>query len=494
MFKIENASGDLKKFPVSEENYIAYQASLQLADAGPTGTASLNNNGSGDNVGTFTDTAFAEAIGSTNLATVTTTSTLYQTTGTAVETGSSFFKPLIATGNYDFKTANDTEFNEIIDRIISVIFTNDFPGSYQLASSSPGSDWSIAISNIFTDTRTDGTSVQYNIYKKITMTPPSGAKPARYKDNNGTFDGIQEMSNAEIKYTFGQRAKNRIIATGIGKYQLRNSTQGSPTDPGTWKTVGTATDTKQTTADVNYTRTSVGDYTRNSTTTFAAVYVGDYATTYLGNYIGDYQAAYQRAYEGNYLTNFTRDRTQNFTGNFIGNFLGNYLGDYRRAYVGDYEGPALIQDQVYNGFIRVSTAYARNYDDGTASINYTTGQSYSPDSTAQYVPNYQRNSVVDYQRNFTRTSTRDSTVGFIGNFIGNYEGAFTRISNVDYTIEYLTDFIGNYATEYLKDYEGNYVGDFLGNYLGNYVGDFLGETIQAAPETIDTYTLYVRIS
>ena len=46
--------------------------------------------------------------------------------------------------------------------------------------------------------------------------------------SNLIFRGLQEMTDAEIKYTFGQRAKTRIMngSLGVGTYLIKSATQG----------------------------------------------------------------------------------------------------------------------------------------------------------------------------------------------------------------------------------------------------------------------------
>ena len=76
------------------------------------------------------------------------------------------------------------------------------------------------------------TVATYNIYQRQTLeSPPTAVRPVALKRSSGgsgTFQGIQEMSDAEIKYTFGQRAKTRIMNgnKGVGTYILNSSATG----------------------------------------------------------------------------------------------------------------------------------------------------------------------------------------------------------------------------------------------------------------------------
>jgi hypothetical protein len=163
-------------------------------------------------------------------------------------------------------------FNEVVDRLVAYMFANSYPGTYQLGSSSPGGTYDTHLAAIFSDTRTDGTTVAYNIYQVQSLAvPPSAVRPIKLNDASGN---LKEMSDAEIKLTFGQRVKTRIMAAanGIGAYQLRTSGEGVPVATGTWVAKGTATDTRNTTADANYS----ADYSAGYDGTYSAVYSANY--------------------------------------------------------------------------------------------------------------------------------------------------------------------------------------------------------------------------
>lgn len=405
-----DANGNLTKITHAEENYIAYQIGLRFSTgatalAGTT-QAGLKASGTGTTVGTLTNTSFDDAVGSHDgsITTTSTTVTLKQTTGTAGETGADFHKPMIfdrsATGDVvALKAANDTELNTIVDRILLKTFANEHPGCRRLAASSPGGDWTAGLSNVFTDTRTDGTSINYTIWVKTSGTAPTKIVPQILHND---FD-LKAMDEAEIQYTFGQRAKTRVTATGIGTYQLRNASQGVPTDSGTWVAKGTATDTKQQTADQNYNRTSTGNFVGN----YDGQYQGNYVGNYDGNFVGDYVGNYDGQYVGEY------------TGNFVGNFTGNYVGTSTRD----------------------STRTRITYFGGGNPSGYFLG-----------------NFIGNYEGTSTRASSRTST----SVFSGNYDGQYTRDSLGDYGGTFTRDSIGNYDGQYTTDSTQNFVGNYAG--------------------------------
>jgi hypothetical protein len=481
LLKIDDANGNLKKITATEENYLAYQAGIQLAQAGISKVASLST-GSGATVGTYTDTKFDQAVGThpgSSLTTTTTNTTIYQNTGTAPE-DPPFAKPVLWDKDPgEIEAANDTQLNAIVDRLLLTIFASDYPGTYRLATSAPSGDYSAHLSNVFTDTRTDGTSVDYTIWKRQTMTPPTVVKTVKLQGTNGD---LQQMSTVEMQATFGQRAKTRIMSTGIGTYQLRSSADGAPTDPGTWVAKGTATDTKQQTADQNYTRDSTRISTRDSTQNFTRIsqsnYVSNYGAVYDGDYVGttqyiaaDYVGEYAGTYSGaDFVGNYTADT---YTGNYVATYTGpdTYLGNYLTNFTSQFAA-CVNFTTFYNG-------YARDF---RALVVYD--GNFARDFVGDYV------GPADYSTDYLGEYTGD----FIGNYISNYEGDYAGDYTPNYVgpITYVGQYDAAYQNEYTGDYTGDYVGNFIGDYLGNYIGDYAGETIQSSNETIETYTLYVR--
>jgi hypothetical protein len=397
--KLEGGTGDLKEMTTGEEAWLAYQAGLQLAASTTSDVAALTTSSGGTSIGSYTNTFFNEPVGThpgSSITSGSTTTIVYQNTGTASEASVDFHRPIRWNGS-GFEEMDNTELNTLVDRLLSLVFANNYPGDYQLGSSSPGATYDTHIAGVFSDTRTDGTVVTYNIYQRQSIaSPPTEVKSVKVFNDTTSFDGLKEMSNTEIATTLGQRMKTRIMssANNIGAYQLRTSVQGAPGDPGTWSARGTATDTKNTTSDVNYSETYsavysatytrdrtqnfVGTYTRDRTQNFIGNYVnpdainyqrnrivnrvGDSPTTgfssftpassqtFVGDYIGDYLGP--ASYAGDYIGNFLGE----YAGDYVGNFLGEYEGNYGGDYLGDYLGLTI---QSSNQTIETYTLYVR---------------------------------------------------------------------------------------------------------------------------------------
>jgi hypothetical protein len=392
--KLNATGGDLREMTTTEEQYLAYQAGLQLGDMTASDVSALNPTAGGTNIGAYSNTFYNQAVGThpgSSLSIGTTTTTLYQNTGTASATG--ITRPTrFTTSGTRLDEYNDTNYNEIADRLIGIIFVNEYPGCYRLGTSAPSGDWDTHIATVFSDTRADGASVAYNIYQRQAMTAPTAIKPVKLNDASGN---VKEMSDAEIKLTFGQIVKTRIMssANNIGAYQLRSSAAGVPVAGGTWAAKGTATDTRNTTSDVayvatysadysatytgNYTTNFTGTYTRNRTanraTDFSANYSNPNAVNYtsrggtawyytgtqgfIGVYIGNYLGpgpSYLGNFVGDFIGDFVGNYVGDYTGDFIGDYLGNYVGNYEGNYAGETLGSGTATIETYTLYLRTA--------------------------------------------------------------------------------------------------------------------------------------------
>ena len=62
---------------------------------------------------------------------------------------------------------------------------------------------------------------------------------------------------------------------GVGTYILNSSATGAPSETGTWVAKGTATDTRHTTTDTDYTQDFVGTFEQDFVGTFTGTFVGE---------------------------------------------------------------------------------------------------------------------------------------------------------------------------------------------------------------------------
>ena len=525
--KILNANGDIKRFTAPEENFVAYQASLRLAYDDSDKAAQLSTL-SGTTIGSFTDTFFNQSVGAhpgSALSTGSTTYTVKQRTGSNLDSDSTYFRAPINVNNVGGNIAamSQAEWTDLSFRLAKIITTNEYPGTYRLGSSTPSGDYSVHLSNVFVDTQTDGTNVNYNIYKRTAMTAPTKVNPLSLRKINGdsgAYDGIQAMDSDQMVYTFGEHLKRYIMSSSnnIGAYQIRSSAQGAPSVTGTWTARGTATDTKKQTTDTDY----AGDYAGN--------YIGDFTGDYIGDFVGEYTRNSTNDSTVNSTATSTRNSTSVYTGNYTGDFVGTYTGDFVGAYTGDFIGTYTgdftgdysgiytnpnAQDFVADAYVGTFTGpgpiaylgnYTGNYLGPDASIINYTRTRYSMVTETDYIGNY----AAEFYGNFEGAYTRNSTADAAENFTTVVAENFTADAAKNFTTVVAEDYTGDFTGNYIGDFTGNFIGDFIGNYEGiyttnstvnstttyegNYTGNYFGETIVSASETVETYTLYVRVS
>jgi len=297
------------------------------------------------------------------------------------------------------KEMSDAELDIVVQRLLLKIFANDLPGQYRLATVSPGAQWSEFIADVFEDTRGDGSLVTYSIWVKTTATVPTVVKPISplRQPLTNKFQGIKDLNDLELEMTFGERMKQVIQDTGIGKYQLRSSADGPPTDPGTWEARGSAIDT-------NLTYESETAYISTDS------YDINYASQYQGSYVPDYIGEYIDTYESNYLGEYGATYTSSYTGNYEATYIGTFSGDYAQSYIGDY----LLE-------------YAQSYESGYE---------------GEYVPNY---SGLTVEEQYTTIYEAEDAIEF-------YASAYAELYG-DLPVIYT----GNYVTQYVEEvYTGNF--------------------------------------
>jgi len=492
---------DLREFDSDGLNYLAYQGSLLLAEIDSSQPSALCkifvDSSTNTRIGGFADTFYNQAVGThpgSSLTIGSTTYDLYQTKGTASEADSDVRSPLkqgIA-GDSDLSEQISSEIDTLADDLVSRIMAYQYPGAFKLGSSVPDSDYTLYSSNIFTDTQTSGTVTNYNLYIRNAFslgTPPSAVRSVairRSAGKTGDYQGIQEMTDRQIKYTFGQRAKTRIMSQDsandlkIGRYLLKSSADGAPTNTGTWQARGTAVDTRKTTADADYTTDFEGIvYETTYETTFTGNYIGDF----VGDFVGDFEGAYTSDYTNpddpaldstlnstqNSTSDFVEDYTGDFVGNFVGDFLGpvtytgdfvgtyvgdftgNFIGDFTGNFIGDFLGPIAYEGTYINpdgiGYINVDAinyqgpiTYTGNYTNVNAiaytnvnAINYYgPGPTFYGPGPTYYGPSPNR--ATDYTRDSTRNRySAPAETFYLGNYIGNFVGNFTNINGIAYT-------------------------------------------------------------
>ena len=223
---------------------------------------------------------------------------------------------------------------------------------------------------------------------------------------------------------------------------------------------------------------------------------------------------------------YSKSTPGNFTGQNPGSFTGpaQRVEPINRVAPGNFLGP--VTSQFTSGVTQFTTqvtyyepgtftgtvAVGGNFEGGLFSTNYATGQferftnflgtrqfAGSRNFAAQYTSAAgQFEGTFAGSRSFTgqytgdRTFTGNRTFAGSRNFSAQYSGVRNYTGNFGGTV--FTDFAGTRATTYTNQYTGQYATQYTGQFTSQYSNQFTGETLVAITETIETYTLYCRIS
>lgn len=254
-----------------------------------SGTAELNvvqgGSAGADEIGTFTDRQRTESVG-THPAAGTTTEVVHRFNQVSAVVGESGqINPLRWT-NTSVDEMTDSEIDsDLLDEVIAAMVTEDTHtvGQYKIDTSTPaGGTWTARYT--IPDQQTDGTTVNYYLWQKTAPSTNAGSDtnmPLRV-DADGN---IEEMTVSEVE-TLVPAFRNRIIASGIGKYLLESTT---PVAAGTWVQMGgTMTDQLKNIVSENYAGAYTGSYIGYYDRFFSGFLNGAYAGTYSGTYYGEY--------------------------------------------------------------------------------------------------------------------------------------------------------------------------------------------------------------
>lgn len=367
-------------------------------------------------IGTFVDTYYNSDAGDHPIGTSvsTATYTFYQDLQSATE---SLTRPIEFSAS-SFQEQTDVSLDaDLISTALSNLVSIGV-GSYQLSPSIPtGGTWT-NIATITNTLDTNETNVTYLWRKTAPDTAPSTVRPV--KINPTTPVSVKEMSDAEIQ-TLTERLRNRIVATGIGRYAIQST---APVSGGTWVSAGLQfVDTTRTISDISYSGTYVGSYLGTYQGTYAGFATSAFSGSYSGGYTGSYTGTYAGAYQRVTAINVPKTRSQTFIGYYArvtrsGNYVGIYQG---RRQFGTSQGPLNNYSGTYAGFYE--TAFQRN------NIQYYTGV---------------------YQGLYTGFYGGTREKAFAGTYTGAYTGAYT----------------GTRPESYTGAYEGSYQGSYIGAYAG----------------------------
>ena len=242
--KIKSTEGGtflgLQEMQTTEMDYAVHQILTEFATS-LTGSGTININGDGTSMGSFTDTSLSGDLSEGDhpgpFSTASSTFTLKQNLESVAET--SMITPLFLNDSgYAAEHSNNLN-STLVSRALANLTSNGL-GSYYLSATNPNASLYTDSGFTITDSRFSGNTtdqVVFKLWRKTTgVSAPSTVRTSKLYNNSN----IQEMSDTDIK-TLAARLRNQIKDTGIGQYKLSAS---NPAGAGeTWVQVGsTVTD------------------------------------------------------------------------------------------------------------------------------------------------------------------------------------------------------------------------------------------------------------
>jgi len=269
--KVDNSNSQfsLREMSDFDIEYIIYRVLFEFANS-QSGPGTINIDGNGTQIGTFTDTSRPYSVGEHPIGTDIQTNNIFFYQDRSSITPNPSARPVIWTDSV--KASSDSELTARVISSSAAELVNGGIGSYILSPSTPANGSWIIIDS-FNDTSADGTQV-FNLYRKVNDTEPPAVRPL--KTDGG---GLREMTDSEIA-SLVDNLRDYINNTGIGYYALQPS---APTD-GTYVEAGSASDLRNEIADENY----VGAKTYTGTQSFTRFFSGTTGGTFTGerNFVG----------------------------------------------------------------------------------------------------------------------------------------------------------------------------------------------------------------
>ena len=447
-------NGGVQEASNAELEYLTKLLLVKMSTESGSGdnTGDLNIDSAGSSVGTFVDNFANAEIGShASPGYSSTTYTFKQNTATSSESG---IHPLITHDGDNsnpgtIRIVNDAEVNAIMDLALAEIAkantTFAAPGTYYISSSSPSISGTWVAQDTFYDELTDHANdddekVTYKLWRKTSY------------DNSVTAIQLLKQINGNLKVqtedeldNYTNRLRNRIIATGVGKYVFQTSAPGT----GTWVARGSATDRKPDITSVQYTGTYSAQYEGSYSREFARQFSQQFAREFSGQYESQYTRQFQRVYEGQYAEAFTQQFSRGTVGSQYerAQYGRTFTGQYDRATPGpQYDGPQYTRetpgDQYDAQYTRIATAQYTAVYGRTFSAQYSrqygrsfTGSVYSPSYTrvyeGSYTPKFQRVYSAQYTRYYDRANYPRQYAGT--GFSVSYALAYTRYYSTQYS-------------------------------------------------------------
>tara|TARA_B100001939_G_scaffold334663_1_gene335895 strand:- start:23245 stop:24462 length:1218 start_codon:yes stop_codon:yes gene_type:complete len=299
---------------------------------------------------------------------------------------------------------------------------------------------------------------------------PLRVKASSYPVSSSNFQGLQEMTDAEIRNYYAAVLTEDFATNtdGTGTAELNVTTDGS----GSGTTIGTATDTKRTEA--------VGTHPASGGTTTVTTYTAKQVNAAASESITNRPLGYE--------TSGTTGANQFNDSELDTDILDKVIAD-------------MVTENTYTvGQYKLATSapsggtWTSRYTITNTEVDGTTTNYYIWQKTAATTAKVSNNKPVKYDsgvKEMTEAEMEQITPNLrnriIDNTIGTYKlqasspsgGTWVRMGDYYYDTRkeissqgYEGSYTGNYTGGYTgaKNYAGSYSGDYSGNYTGNYSG------------------------
>ena len=468
--KVYNSGADLQEMTATEIDSMIVPLVLQefasnnVYNVRGNCTAYANNDG---NIGSFDNRFRNDDVGDHPISAAnftTTTWSLFQEQTNISSTASVVYPTkYISSGNklQQMSTADLTA--TILARVSNYWKTTLYPvGGYYFGTAAPDADTWIYAGDALTETYRqvgDDSAIVYRLWRKTAPNTTSGSRPVYNRSGN---DGVQEMSDADIK-SLAAEWRNYLMNSGVGEdigyYEL--VTGVSAPAIGTWVQAGAYTDYLTDTADVIYSQGYEGIYSQ--------MYEGIYSGQYLGLYSGQFTGIYSGQFTGIYSGQFTGIYSGQFIGLFSRGYEGFYSQGYSGGYAGGYQGPYM------GGY---ETGFTQTYGSGSEVPN---------PQTSSEGPTYMHIYSGVYSGIYSGTYSGQ----YSNQYAGFYSNQFEGIYSMGFQGIYSTGFEGFYSSGFEGYYSQMYVGIYSGQYSGFYSNQYTGKTVLASLDAGD-YTFWKR--
>ena len=483
--KVINSGSDLQEMTDAEIDSMIVPlvlqefASNQTYNARGNATAYANNSG---NAGTFDHRLRNDDVGDHPISAVnfsTTTWSIQQEQSNSTSLSNVIYPTKWVTSGGKLQQMSTAELQAtILARVANHWKTTTYPvGGYYFGTAAPDADTWIYCGDVLAETyRQAGadSSTDFKLWRKTAPTATSGSRPVF---NRPTDDGVQEMTDDEIKTLAAEWRNYLFNVESIGHYQIVSGASAPGT--GTWTQVGGYTDYLTDTGNVIYSQGYEGIYSTGYEGTYSNQYEGLYSGQFAGIYSGQFTGIYSGQFTGLFSRGFEGFYSQGYSGGYEGGYQGPYVGNYLAGFMGDYRGD-------YEG------SYILTYGSGGESPN-PRGSSEGPGYAGTYSGTYSGIYSGIFSGIFSGVFSGIYSGQYSNQYAGFYSNQYEGLYSQGFQGIYSQGFEGFYSQGFEGFYSMFYLGIYSNQYTGIYSNQYTGLTVLASLGS-QAYTFWKRIA